>query len=230
MPDDATIAAGAATAEPAKPDAEPAKAVDPMAIKFDGDIVPEKFRGKTPADVFKAYQEAETALNEKAKLVSDWEAWYMKTHDPNKAAAGNGGGSVEEEPVFDERQIGTLSKMLNQALLPITQALDNASLESIKSIVPDFGSFEKRAREIYETMPPQFKYSPKHGWVFAYNMAKSEMIGLPKREAPPGMSPGGPAGPPKTEDDLTETQLAWAKKQGLTPEEYKKFQTPLENA
>jgi len=216
----------AAPGKPAEPAAEPvAKVVpvDPLTLSLAGEAIPEKFRGKTVADILKSYSEAETALNEKSTLVSDWEKWYMKNHPAEPAA-----GVEPEELPFDQKQISVLSDLLAKQLTPITQALDNVFLNNIKEVVPDFGSFEKRATEIYNQMPPQFKYGPKHGWAFAYNMAKSEMIGLPKAGAPPGISAGGPTPPPKTESDLSEEELSWAKKQGLTPEEYKKFQTPRE--
>jgi hypothetical protein len=216
--------------DPSKPTADPVvtapAAVDPMSLKFDGTSIPEKFRGKTAADVFKAYSEVETLANEKATLVSDWEKWYMKNHDPNKAAA----EADPKEPLFDQEQLAVLDGLLTKQLHPITQALDNVFLDNIKAVVPDFGSFEKRAREIYDSMPSQFKYSPKHGWTFAYNMAKSEATGLPKGPPPPPISGSGPSAPPKSGTDLSDEELAWAKKQGMTEEEYKKYQTIQENA
>lgn len=227
--DATTGKASPAASDPAK--VEPVKpAPDPLSMKLDGEQIPEKFRGKTAAEILAAYGELEGALTDKSKLVSDWEKWYMKNH-PTEADPGNGGagGSGNPELPFDQKQIDLLGSMLNKALQPMQQALDNVFLENIKAVVPDFASHEKRAREIYDSMPAQFKYSPKHGWVFAYNMAKSEATGIPKAAAPPPISGSGPSPAPGKEPDLTEEELNWAKKQNMTAEEYKKFQTPLEN-
>ena len=219
-------ATGAVTAEP-KP-----QAVDFKTLKLDSPDVPEKFRGKTVAEIAKSYEEAEALAQAKSKLVTDWETWYLKTHNPDKAAeaagATDGGGTGTEEQLFDKKQLDLLGGMLNKSLEPIMSALDNVFLDNIKSIVPDFPQFEARAREIYNSMPAQFKYSPKHGWSFAYNMAKSEAMGPVKGSAPPPVGGAGPTPPPTTEPALTETELAWAKRQGMTPEEYKKYQTPVE--
>lgn len=209
--------------------ADPTPAPDPMSIKFDGDKVPEKLRGKSAAEILKHYQDLESEFTAKAQLVSDWEKWYVNTHQKGTAGNGNAQPAGEEEAPFTEQQVNAMSGLLQKNLQPIVSALDNVFLENIKSMVPDFSDYEKRAREIYDSMPPQFKYSPKHGWGFAYNMAKSESQGIPKAKPPAPITPGGPIPPGAPENDLSEEEMTWAKKQGMTPEEYKKFQKPVEN-
>jgi len=215
---------------------------DLTTLKFDGEGIPEKFRGKTIAEIAKIYGEVETAKTKVEQTNKKWNEWYANEHLPkqkaNAAEDDDDSGrttsrsGVDPRSAFEESQVSALGQMFEVAMNPVVEALGFIHKESLKASRPDFASFEERATEIFNQMPYTHKINPQYGWTFAYNMARAEKLGKePPPAAPNAIAGGGgaPATAPPGEEPLSAAEDLWAKRFKMDLKEYRKYQVPRED-
>jgi hypothetical protein len=247
-----TTGVGDAAAQAAAAAAQAAKqaVVDLATAKLEGDKVPEKFRGKTVAEVLKTYGDLEVHASKAIDTNKQWNEWYQKNKPVIELAARQaqggdrrdtgaarqpgsvGGQKVNPFEVFEEPQIQALGDLFETAVTPLVGAITSIYKESVKSSRPDFHDYEERATQIFDNMPIQHRLDPKYGWAFAYNMAKAERMGTePPPAAPNTVTTSGPGGvtKPPEESEITDTELAFMKRFGIeSKEEAKKYAEPME--
>ena len=218
---------------------------DLATLKFDGEGIPEKFKGKTMAEIAKIYGEVEAAKTKVEQTNKKWNEWYANEHLPKQkggaAAAGDDEGGdngratsrsgVDPRSAFEESQVSALGQMFEVAMNPVVEALGFIHKESLKASRPDFASFEERATEIFNQMPYTHKINPQYGWTFAYNMARAEKLGKEPPVAAPNTVAGGgaPVVPAPGEEPLSAAEDLWAKRFKMDPKEYRKYQVPRED-
>jgi len=214
--------------EPAK--AEPGKEPpDPLAVKLDGEKVPKKFRGKTLSEVLTHIDVTDSELTKTQQENAQWRAYFeAKEAEVAKPA---------EKPFnpldhLDEKQAQAVLSIVDARNKPVLDGLSGMLLEYTKSIRPDFKQFEPRIKQIYASLLPEYKFNPEYGWDFAYRFAKAEAEGTPAppSPAPPVPGPSATGSAPAGKATLTEEQKLWAKRMGITEEEYAKFQKPIDAA
>lgn len=220
--------------------AVPTTPVNPLEAKLEGDAVPERFRGKTVADVMKSYGEAEDKM---MKALNEAEQWRKFGEKSIMAATQQSQKPVDTfNPLehLDENTAkavttiasGALEEFNKAVLVPVIEGISAMQLEFVKASRPDFSQHEKRAREYFESMPVHVRVNPAYGYDFAYRLAKAEAMGgpslIPATPAPPSLGPsqGGtpaPAGPRFSED-----QMKWMGLMGMSPEDYAKYAEPID--
>lgn len=214
--------------EPAK--VEPGKEPpDPLAVKLEGDKVPEKFRGKTMGEVLGLQGTTDANLTKAEQENAQWRAYFQL--EKEKAAKPK---EKEFNPLdhLEEKQAQAVLSIVDARNKPILDGLSSMMLEYAKSIRPDFKQFEVRSKQIYDSLLPEYKYHPDYGWDFAYRFAKAEAEGTPAppSPAPPQLGPSATGTGPAPAKGLTDDQKLWAKRMGLTDEEFTKFQKPIDAA
>jgi len=214
----------------------PKSTVDPLTVKLDGDAVPEKFKGKTIADILESQKHAEAAM---LTAQASAEQWRIFAEQKLTAAP-----AQKQEEVYDpysdlDERTGkavhtilqkTLEDAVKKVFSPIAEGVSAMQLEFVKATRPDFDQLEARAKQYFETMPLESRMNPAFGWDFAYRLAKAEQMGkpslIPKTEPPPALgpsaSPGGLPPAPKYDKD----QLKYMEITGMSSENYEKYSQP----
>jgi hypothetical protein len=204
---------------------------DPTTLKVDGDKIPEKFRGKTVADIVASYEEAEAAKVKAEQETSQWRKWgaHKLEEDTSKNANTNAADVPDLTNAFTEDQQKAITSALDKTMKPLIDGLGSLMKEVVKSSRPDFTELQEKATEYYNAMDPAYRVHPDYGWDYAYRMAKADQLKTVKPVAapPPLTAPTSPAGGPAPAT-LTAEQQAMAKQFHMTDKEYAEFQTVID--
>ncbi len=236
---DVTLQTGDASQQGTAP-AAPGLTQNPLAVKLEGEGVPEKFQGKTLADVLKSYGEAEAAMLHAKTETGQWRQFA----DQLLAKQGQPQQQQQQQPTYnplddlDERSVkavshiaqNTVKDAVDNVLAPIAEGVAAMQLEFVKATRPDFPDLEARAKEYYATMPLQARMNPAYGWDFAYRLAKAEAMGkpslIPQTPAPPVGGPTTGAAPGPAPPQYDKDQIRYMEIVGMTPEQYEKYRKP----
>jgi len=204
---------------------------DPLATKLEGDKIPEKFRGKTLADVLQSYGDAETAKTRAEQESGQWRTWAAtKLADLEARTAPTHDVAPTANPLaaFDEDQQKSLVGLFTQGMQPIIDGLGSLMKEIVKSNRPDFEAVKDVATTYYNQMPYAYKVHPDYGWDYAYRMAKADQLKHVKTPVPPPQ-PGPSSGQPEPSTTvLSADEKDVAKRFGLSDEEYVKLREPVD--
>lgn len=222
-----------ASQEGATPPATPPAGAEPpdaLSTTLDGDDVPQEFRGKTVKDLLAHTKELLGAKTRAEQETSQWRA-YVAAKATEAEAVRNNPPTPVEDPLseVDPRVLqglqSAMNNQLNAQIGPIMSAIGSMNKNFIRGEFDDFGDYEERATQIYNQMPPAYRFDDKHGWRFAYNMAKAERATATPRKPsthPPLAATTIVAQP--TKPTLSDDQKKIAANLGLTPEEYIEYQ------
>ena len=215
---------------PPAPPAEgtPPPAADPFAAKLEGDKVPEKFRGKTLADVLESYSEAEKAKTKAEQESAQWRTYVANKLTDLEAHAAERSPPANPMDAFDTEQQKAINDVVGKGLQPIIDGLSSLMKEVVKSNRPDFEAVQEAATTYFNKMGPEYRVHPDYGWDYAYRMAKADQLKNTKSPPPPPQ-PGPTSTPPATgAPSLTTEEKEIAKRFNLTDEEYERFKLPVD--
>jgi len=209
------------------PPAAPAPSTSPLDIALDGEGIPQEFKGKTVKDILASVSDLMGAKTRAEQEAAQWRT-YVATQQAAPAAPA---GPAPEDPLadIDPKVLQGLQVLFqnqfNMQMAPMHAALGNVMKNYVAAMAEDFPQYEERATQIFNQLPPQFRYSDQYGWKFAYNMAKAEKAGLPRPAVThPGVAPTAFPTPP-SKPTLTDDQKKIAKNLGLSEDDYIKYQT-----
>ena len=121
------------TPAPAPPEGTPP--ADPMAAKLEGDKVPEKFRGKTLADVVSAYEGSEAAKTKAEQEAAQWRAWgTSKVTEIEAREASRRESAPNPLDAFNEDQQKALLEVVGKGLQPVVDGLSSLMKEVVSVI------------------------------------------------------------------------------------------------